>query len=152
MQSGHSLNCMCPPLNLHSLCLCYYLCPHLFIYLFFLLHFLLANYPAFSSVYLCRCSCILLVLSLSLQSTWFQSLSRDGHRPCGLFLHQHSCLGRLPSLHGGGMGLGAPEPSRLSCEGPTLARRAWWALPGQLIPGGPGDTQATFLEQQVRWK
>lgn len=61
-QSVHSSNFMLsklPPFNLPSLCLDYYLQS---LSLFFsLLHFLLANYPAFFSVYLCRCSCTPLV-------------------------------------------------------------------------------------------
>lgn len=56
-QSVHSLNFMLskhPPFNLPSLCLGYYLQSLSLFY--FLLHFLLVNYPAISSVYLCRCS------------------------------------------------------------------------------------------------
>lgn len=95
-QSGHSLNLVlskCPPFNLHSLCLCYYLHP----FFVCVLYFLLANCPfsfCLSLQMLTHPFSILLVLSYSLQSTRSQTLPWDW--PTGLVVRapsQPSCLG-----------------------------------------------------------
>lgn len=148
MQSGRSLNLMCPPFNLHSLCLCYYLHPHIF-----------ASFP--SSKLSCFSFClslqmlmhpffILLVLSFSLQSTCSHTLPWDGRGPCGQCLRQHSRLGssvcRMTSLteaalsSGWGHGVGAPEPPHLSCEGPHWPGVLGEAPPVQPIPVGAWET------------
>lgn len=144
----------CALLLTFILCACVTIC-----ILIFLLHFLLANYPAFPSVYLCRCSCIPFLFC------WFYLSVFKAHAP-------HPPLGRSRALwlvsppafplgklwvqddfpHGGcplfrvgswGWGLRAP-PSQL--WGPPLARRAWRSPTSTADPcGGLGNMQVAFL-------
>lgn len=132
------------------------------------LRFLLANYPAFPSIYLLMCSCIPFYSAGSIFQPskhlvshpfpgWPQA--RRSVLSAGLPAGEALCWASRPSqslasLNGAGAwGWGASEPFHLSCQRPTLARCARWSPPSASNPhGGQGDIQATFLVRACELK